>query len=81
MENDTRDRVIAMEVKLAHVIDLLEKQNVVIDEQNKKINQLFTFLDKASGAKWILAAMFFVASSIPAVVFNWTTIAKWFVKQ
>lgn len=49
MEAATRDRVIALEVKVDHL-------TMQLDDAHKKIEEMYSVLMQAKGAKWVILA-------------------------
>lgn len=75
--DDTRDRVIALEVQVQHLTTIIEKQAEVLKDQADKITALYNMLFQAKGARWLIGAQLLLAASIPSFLLNWQSIMDW----
>jgi len=80
-DSDTRDRVIAMEVQIKNLVYLIEKQADTIEEQGKKVDQLYDLLNKVAGARFLFWVLIGLVSTVPTLVLNWSKLASFFTRQ
>ena len=67
MTEDTRDRMIALEVEVRHLSSQLDAMGVKLDQ----VHEAFT---QAKGAKWVLASVAGVAGLIAGFLAAWAKV-------
>lgn len=77
---DTRDRVIAMEVKIQHLINLVESQNKAIQANEEKVQALYALFNEAKGIRRLSLLIFAAIMAIPALITNWGSVMSLFTK-
>ncbi len=67
--DDTRDKVIALEVKVEQLSDTVERLAAAIE-------RLTSLLDQAKGAKWAIGLMLFAGGALSSYL---PTLVRWLV--
>lgn len=57
MMPDSRDRLIALEVKVQYQSSQLDEQREALQELTTEVRKISNILEQAKGAKWILASL------------------------